>query len=445
MLFSSIVFLCFFLPAVVLVHAALPQRLRNGFLLLASLVFYAWGDARYLPLFLLLAVINYACALGMGRWRRAGGALCALGVLVNAGALVYYKYAGLLLPFLTRTPALPLGISFYVFQSLSYLLDVRAERVKPERSLLRYTTYIMLFPQLIAGPIVRYSDVSEALRKRPLTPAHMEHGMMLFLIGLGSKVLLANRLGALFDALCAVAERGALGTASAVIAYGFQIYYDFAGYSLMAMGIGAMLGFAFPRNFHHPYAAASIRDFWHRWHITLGDWLRTYIYIPLGGSRKGTARTILNLLITWGLSGLWHGAGFNFLAWGLYFGLLLILEKYVWGDWLARHRAVGHVYAFLTVMASWVLFAFGSMEEMGAFAAQLLEPALGENVLFLLACSALPLLLSAVFAVPRVCGGCAALLEKRPVLRCAALLAVLVLCVMELLGAQYNPFLYFRF
>ncbi len=445
MLFSSIVFLCFFLPAVVVIHALLPQRLRNGFLLLASLIFYAWGDARYLPLFLLLAVLNYACGLAMGHWPKACGWVCALGVLADAGALIYYKYAGLLLPFLKETPALPLGISFYVFQSLSYLLDVRARRVQPERNLLGYATYIMLFPQLIAGPIVRYSDVADALKKRLLTPQRLEKGMMLFLIGLGSKVLLANPLGALFEFLCDVADRGMLGTISAVLAYGFQIYYDFAGYSLMAMGIGEMLGFTFPRNFCHPYAAKSIRDFWHRWHITLGDWLRTYIYIPLGGSRRGGVRTILNLLITWGLSGLWHGAGLNFLAWGLYFGVLIILERFVYGNWLSRHPAAGHVYAFVAVMASWIFFAFTSVPEMAVFTSQLFQPALGENVLFLLSCSAVPLLLGIIFAVPRMCGACGALLEKHPVIRCAALLIVLVLCVMELLGSQYNPFLYFRF
>lgn len=445
MLFSSIVFLFGFLPLVVLLHSALPDRMRNGFLLLASLVFYAYGDARYLPLFLLLALCNYLCAQGMVRWPRLSGMLCTLAVLLQVGVLVYYKYAGLLLPFLQHTPALPLGISFYVFQSLSYVLDVKAERVKPERNFLNYTTYIMLFPQLIAGPIVRYSDVASALKHRKLQPAAMERGMMLFLVGLSSKVLLANRLGELFTSLCAIEMRGSLGTIGATVAYGFQIYYDFAGYSLMAIGIGKMLGFDFPQNFRNPYAATSIRDFWRRWHITLGDWLRTYVYIPLGGSRKGKGRMVVNLLITWGLSGLWHGAGINFLVWGLYFGVLIILERLFLGDWLDRHPLTSHGYALIAVMLSWIFFAFPSLEEMGGFASQLLALQLGENVLFLLVCGALPLLMSALFAIPAVCNRCYTLLEHHAAIRCLVLLVLLVLCVMELLGAQYNPFLYFRF
>ncbi len=206
-----------------------------------------------------------------------------------------------------------------------------------------------------------------------------------------------------------------------------------------------MLGFRFPRNFHHPFAACSVADFWHRWHITLGEWLKTYIYIPLGGSRRGKLRLAVNLLLTWGLSGLWHGAGYNFLAWGLYFGALLVLEKLLIGPWLGRHRGWGHVYAFAAVLLSWVLFSFASPAEMAAFAAQLFSPNMGRNVLFLLACSAAPLGLAALFAVPAVCGGCQRVLEQHAVLRCTALLTLLVLCVMELVGAQYNPFLYFRF
>ncbi len=445
MLFSSVVFLLGFLPVVVLVHAALPQRFRNAFLLLASVVFYAYGDARYLPLFLVLALVNYGCALGMEARPRLRGWLTALGVGANVAALAYYKYAALLLPFVTQVPDLPLGISFYVFQSLSYLLDVRAGRTRAERSFLRYAAYIMLFPQLIAGPIVRYTDVAQALRKRTLEAARLEKGMLLFLLGLSSKVLLANRLGSLFDGLMALSGRGTLGTAAALIAYGFQIYYDFAGYSLMAVGLGEMLGFSFPENFRHPYAANSIGDFWRRWHITLGQWLKTYIYIPLGGSRAGTLRTVCNLLITWGLSGLWHGAGFNFLTWGLYFGVLIALEKYVYGAWLRAHPIVAHVYAVCAVMLSWIFFAFGSAAEMSGFVLELLHPVLGENVLFTLQCGLLPLLLSILFAVPAVCGKGYALMEGHALLRCVCMLALLVLCLMELLGAQYNPFLYFRF
>ncbi len=445
MLFSSLTFLIWFLPAVLALHTLLPGRARNGFLLGASVFFYCMGDARYLPLLLVLGLVNYGCARGLersGGWIRLG--LTALCVGANVAALGYYKYAGLLLPAL-EAPPLPLGISFYVFQSLSYVLDVRAGRIRAETSFLRFATYIMLFPQLIAGPIVRYSDVAGELRERRVTAEDLEAGMAAFVVGLSAKVLLANDLGLLFENLLAVEARGALGSWAALLACGFQYYYDFAGYSLMAVGIGRMLGFRFPRNFNHPFAACSVADFWRRWHITLGEWLKTYIYIPLGGSRRGKVRLAVNLLLTWGLSGLWHGAGYNFLAWGLYFGALLVLERLLIGPWLARHRGWGHVYAFAAVLLSWVLFSFASPAEMADFAAQLFAPTMGRNVLFLLACSAAPLGLAALFAVPAVCGGCQRALEQHAVLRCAALLTLLALCVMELVGAQYNPFLYFRF
>lgn len=269
--------------------------------------------------------------------------------------------------------------------------------------------------------------------------------MLLFLTGLAAKVLLANQLGELFDGLVGLPSRGALGVTAGLAAYGFQLYYDFAGYSLMAVGMGEMLGFTFPHNFRHPFAADSIADFWRRWHITLGDWLRTYVYIPLGGSRKGTLRLVINLLITWGLSGLWHGAGLNFLLWGLYFGVLITLERLFYGGWLKRHRAAAHVYAFTAVLLSWLLFAFDTPTAMASFAGQFTQSLLGENVLFLLQCSALPLLMGVVFAVPAVGGACSRMLQKHAVLRCIVMLALLALCVMELLGAQYNPFLYFRF
>lgn len=444
MLFSSIVFLFCFLPIVVLGHTLLPQQWRNGWLLLCSLVFYAYGDARYLPLFLVLAAVNYGCALGIGRGGIAARVLTWVSVLANVLALVYYKYAGWLIPGLSA-PSLPLGISFYVFQSLSYVLDVRAGRVQPEHSLIGYTTYIMLFPQLIAGPIVRYSDVAADLRSRKVDAAHLEHGMLLFMAGLASKVLLANQLGGLFDGLTALQSRGALGVIFGLLAYGFQLYYDFAGYSLMAVGMGEMLGFTFPHNFRHPFAATSIADFWRRWHITLGDWLRTYVYIPLGGSRKGTVRLVINLLITWGLSGIWHGAGFNFLLWGLYFGVLIALERLFYGRWLEQHKAAAHIYAFVAVLLSWLLFAFDTPEALAAFAGQFTQSVLGSGTLFLLQCSAVPLLLAIIFAVPFIGSRCHRAMQAHAVLRCAVMAVLFVLCVMELLGAQYNPFLYFRF
>lgn len=444
MLFSSITFLFIFLPAVVLLHAALPEKWRNGFLLAASVAFYCFGDAKYLPLLAALTVVNYLSGRGLAAWqgtRRRVLLIASAGL--NLLALGYYKYVGML-PFVTEPPALPLGISFYIFQSLSYLFDVHAGRVKAEKSLADYAAYIMLFPQLIAGPIVRYDDVARELHTRRLQPRQQEAGMTSFLLGLASKVLVANELGALYEALAAIPQRGMLASAVMLLAYGFQLYYDFNGYSLMAIGIGRMLGFEFPKNFDHPFTSRSISEFWRRWHITLGDWLRLYIYIPLGGSRRGNARRVVNLLITWGLSGLWHGAGLNFAAWGLYFGVLIALEAVLIGKWLERHPRIGWAYAFGAVLLSWVLFANDTPAALGGFLAELVSLRMGTNVLFTIGCF-LPVLLAAcLLASGRVCGWLKRWTD-RPAVRVVLLLALLVLCTASLLRSSYNPFLYFRF
>ncbi len=444
MLFSSITFLFFFLPAVVVLHAVLPARWRNAFLLAASVAFYCFGDAKYLPLLLLITVLDWLFGLGLSAWtgwKRRMVLILAVGV--NVLALGYYKYVGML-PFVTTPPALPLGISFFIFQSLSYILDVQAGRVQAERSLPDYAAYILLFPQLIAGPIVRYDDVARELHERELLPNRLEKGMTDFIIGLSSKVLLANQLGAAYEALLAIPQRGMLATAAMLLCYGFQLYYDFHGYSLMAIGIGRMLGFEFPQNFNHPFVSRSIGEFWRRWHMTLGSWLRTYIYIPLGGSRRGTARRVVNLLITWGLSGLWHGAGLNFLAWGLYFGALIALEAVLIGPWLQKHPRLGRVYAFTAVLLSWVLFTGDSAAVMAGTLGQLFNPALGTNVLFTLGCFLPVILAGCLLAGEQLCRRLSRLMEKPP-LRIALCLALLALCVASLLRSSYNPFLYFRF
>jgi len=443
MSFTSVKYLIFLCLAACLYYSV-PKKLQNGFLLLASVVFYAFGDLQYVPLIGVLTVANWAFGRGIGASQgKRRGLLVALSVGVNVLALGYYKYIGML-PFVTNPPALPLGISFYIFQSLSYLLDVQSGRVQAERSLRDYAAYIMLFPQLIAGPIVRYDDVARELHTRRLQPRQMEAGMTSFLLGLASKVLVANELGALYEALAVIPQRGMLASAVMLLAYGFQLYYDFNGYSLMAIGIGRMLGFEFPKNFDHPFTSRSISEFWRRWHITLGDWLRLYIYIPLGGSRRGNVRRVVNLLITWGLSGLWHGAGLNFAAWGLYFGVLIALEAVLIGEWLERHPRIGWAYAFGAVLLSWVLFANDTPAALGGFLAELVSLRMGTNVLFTIGCF-LPVLLAAcLLASGRVCGWLKRWTD-RPAVRVVLLLALLVLCTASLLRSSYNPFLYFRF
>ncbi len=446
MVFSSLLFLFFFLPLVLIAHTALPPRLRNGFLLLASLVFYAIGDWKNLPLLLALTAFDYGACRWMdaltGKKRRA---VMGVSVGVNVLVLVVFKYLKLLVPGLPAYPALPLGISFFIFQSISCLVDVYRGTVQAERNLRDYAAYILLFPQLIAGPIVRYSDVSEALHSRQITPAGLEKGMKTFLAGLAAKVLLANRLGALCAALQAIPNRGGAASWLVLVSCAFQYYYDFFGYSLMAIGMGRMLGFSFPQNFNQPFAATSIQDLWRRWHMTLGTWLRSYIYIPLGGSRHGKARMVLSLLITWTVSGLWHGAGWNFLAWGLFFAVFIILETLFYGRWLEKHRGVAHVYTLILFILSWGLFLYETPAEIFAFAGQLVSPAVGLNTAFLTLNDAFPLALAVLLAVPAVGKKLKEATEKYPRLGNAAYVLLFALSVLSLIRAQYNPFLYFRF
>ena len=446
MVFSSLTFLFFFLPGVLILHTLLPQRLRNPFLLAASLLFYAFGDLRNLPLLLAITALDWGCCRliesSSGRGRKL---LTAAGVGVNVLVLILFKYLKLLVPGLPSYPALPLGISFFIFQSVSCLIDVSRGTVRAEKDPVDYAAYILLFPQLIAGPIVRYGEISEALHGRRILPGNLESGMKTFLAGLSAKVLLANRLGALCADLQAIPGRGALASWLVLVSCALQYYYDFFGYSLMACGIGRMLGFTFPRNFRHPFAAVSIRDLWRRWHMTLGSWLRSYVYIPLGGSRKGTPRLDLSLLVTWAVSGLWHGAGWNFLLWGLYFGVFIILETLLYGDRLERRPFIAHLYTLALFVLSWSLFLCETPQQLAAFAGQLFSPALGRNTVFLTLNQGAALAAAVVLAVPKAAGALRRLVMGRGPLSRVVCLAALALCVLSLIRAQYNPFLYFRF
>ncbi len=450
MLFSSMTFLLYFLPAVILVHAFLPRRAQNAFLLAASLLFYAWGDVRRVPLFALLLCVDWGAGVLLGRVRRPAGrrALLAAGLACNFGALLFYKYTAFLLGAMgieaafTQGLTLPLGISFFTFQAAGYLIDVYRGSVAPERSPTAFGTFIFLFPQLIAGPIVRYSDLREALhaRRRP-DGAALDSGMALFVAGLAAKVLLANPLGEAYQALCA--PEGDMAAAwLSLAAYSLQIYFDFLGYSLMAVGIGRMLGFAFPRNFNHPYAAASVTDFWRRWHITLSSWFRDYVYIPLGGSRRGPGRTALNLLAVWALTGFWHGADWTFLLWGLWYFLLLSAEKFLLRDRLPR--LLQRILTLLGVMLGWALFVSDGLPAFAAYLGRLFSFRLDGSALFWLREYAALFAAAVLLCVPRVTDGLKHLC-RRPVLRWTAAMGLLLLCIAALARSTYNPFLYFRF
>ena len=451
MLFSSLTFLIFFLPCAVLGHLLLPARARNAFLLCASVFFYAWGEIRYVPLVVGSMLLNWAFGFGAasGKPRLRALSLTA-SLLVNFGALVFFKYASFFMDALglgafAPQVALPLGISFYTFQTQAYVVDVYRRKVPAERNFIDYATFILLFPQLIAGPIVLYEDVRRELKSRAVTPASLEEGMTRFLIGLGAKTLLANPLGAVWETMRAAGEASAPYAWLGVIAYALQIYFDFCGYSLMAIGLGRMFGFHFPKNFDHPYAAASVQQFWRRWHITLGAWFREYVYIPLGGSRGGALKTLRNLFIVWTLTGLWHGASWNFVLWGLWYFALLAAERFATGGFLRRHEGLGRAYTLLAVLLGWALFATDTPADAGRLLARLFTPGFSRDVLFPLRENAALLLAATVCCVPKACAAVSGFFAKRPALRVCAMLCMLALCIAALVAQDYNPFLYFRF
>ena len=373
MLFSSLTFLAYFLPTVVLLHLLAPARARNALLLAASVVFYAWGEIGYLPLVLLSMGVNWLLGRGAAGERQAVRRFAlAASLLFNLGALFYFKYAAFFMDLAGLSayapqPSLPLGISFYTFQTQAYVVDVYRRKVPPERNFIDYATFILLFPQLIAGPIVLYEDVRERLKARSVSAGALEEGMCAFVTGLAAKVLLANPLGALWERMRALPDASMGAAWLGIAAFGLQIYFDFHGYSLMAIGMGRMFGFTFPRNFHHPYAAASVRAFWRRWHMTLGAWFREYVYLPLGGSRGGTAKTVRNLFIVWLLTGLWHGASWNFILWGLLLFLLQLLERLGLGKVLERRPVFGHLYMILMIPLSFTVFAITDLSQLGVY------------------------------------------------------------------------------
>ncbi|MGN0978645.1 MAG: MBOAT family O-acyltransferase [Faecousia sp.] len=449
MLFSSNVFLFAFLPAVLLTYYLCPRRLRNPVLLLFSLFFYGWGEPVYLLLMIGDILLNYLCGRWMARSMEKGaGGKTALvtGIVLNLLLLGYFKYAGFFSGGLLPQVSLPIGISFYIFQSMSYLIDVYRGNAPVQRSVLTFGTYVSLFPQLIAGPIVRYADVAQMLRQRRENLQQFASGIQLFIVGLSKKVLLANPMGNLWN-LLQVRD----GTAAAwmgLLAYTMQIYFDFSGYSDMAIGLGRMFGFEFLENFNYPYISASVTEFWRRWHISLSTWFREYVYIPLGGNRKGLRRQIFNIAVVWLLTGLWHGASWNFVLWGGYYALLLILEKTFLLKGLEKAPApVRHGYTMLAVMVGWALFYFEDLSALGGFLGRLFQPVSSAGAFSLMA-GYLPLMAAAVLAATPTVKNLVSGAEDRAAVRYGRIAAAgvgLLLCVAALASQSYNPFIYFRF
>ncbi len=464
MVFSSLIFLFAYLPLVLGIYYLVPRRFRNAFLLFANLIFYGWGEPVYILLMAACTVINYVCGLLIGKYRndaRKAKLFLVLSVVASLGLLAVFKYTGFVASLLKQLPGLgglmvpiiplPVGISFFTFQSMSYTIDVYRNQAKVQKSLVSFGTYVSLFPQLIAGPIVRYRDVQEQLDERRENIAQFSRGIKTFVVGLAKKVLIANSMGLLWDALRVDTEGGWLAAWFGILAYAMQIYFDFSGYSDMAIGLGRMFGFEFLENFNYPYIAKSITDFWRRWHISLSTWFRDYLYIPLGGNRKGVAKQIRNLLIVWFVTGLWHGASTNFILWGLYYFVLLVLERFVLRRVLEKApTALTMPITFILVLFGWVIFSFTDMAQMGVFFNRLFAfgsaAVTGESGYTMLAY--LPLMLMAILAATplgkRIHDKVAAKSIGR-ILETVAVALGLVLCTAALVSQSYNPFLYYQF
>ena len=464
MLFSSSVFLFLFLPVVLLVYYLPLRRWRQGqnvFLLLASLGFYAWGEPWFVLVMLGSILANYGFGLWVDACKRAGRT-CApplvTALAVNLGILFVFKYLTFTLGILNRLGAafaipgieLPIGISFFTFQALSYVLDVHRDRGEVQRSPLKVGLYISFFPQLIAGPIVKYETVAQQIDHRKETWADFSAGCSRFIVGLGKKVLLSNQLAVVADRAFGLGDGLSASFAwLGALCYTLQIYYDFSGYSDMAIGLGRIFGFRFNENFDHPYCADSVGTFWRRWHMSLTSWFRDYLYIPLGGNRGGTARTIRNLLIVWFCTGFWHGASWNFILWGLYFAAWLILERYVLRGVLEKTPAIlKHLYTLIVVFVGWGLFAMVDLGVCGDYLAACFggAPLWSGADLFRLRSYAVTL---AVLVLPSTALGqrlWAKLPRQAEQLATPVLMGLsLVVCTAYLVDGSYNPFLYFRF
>lgn len=462
MVFSSILFLFRFMPAAFAIYYLVPRRFKNFTLLVLSLIFYSWGEAKYFPIMIASTVVDYT-ASGLIESHRDNKLICRLGLIYsmvfNLGMLGFFKYTnffvgnlnalfGLSLP--TISFVLPLGISFYTFQTMSYTIDVYLGKVKAERNIIDFGAFVVLFPQLIAGPIVRYTDINRELKERQINLPQIQDGIKLFILGLGSKVLIANNVGALWTEIEAIgAGEGFLSISTplawmAVFAYSLQIYFDFSGYSLMAIGLGKMLGFEFPKNFDFPYISRSFTEFWRRWHMTLGSWFREYLYIPLGGNRVSRPRLYFNLFVVWAATGFWHGASWNFIFWGLFFFVFLVIERMGFKQVLERHSAFSHVYVIFFLLLSWALFAVTDLGMLGDLFTRMFVPVGGVDWIYYLRNYIVVFILGTVLSTPAL-KGLYLRLEKNNVFCLIFFGAIFLASTAYLVDATYNPFLYFRF
>ena len=468
MVFSSIVFLYIFLPIMLLIYFVVPRKLKNAVMILASLVFFAWGEIRYIFIMLILAVMDFFCGKGINKNegnKPKQKLYLFIDIGVNLLILFFFKYADFIIANIneilnTQIPLLniplPIGVSFNTFQSLSYIIDVYRGTVKCEKSFYNYLTYTTLFPQIIAGPIVRYETVDEELETKKISMDNFSKGMRRFIVGLGKKVLIANNVGTLWNIIeiGEYSEMSMLLSWTSIIAFALQIYFDFSGYSDMAIGLANIFGMDFDENFNYPYISKTITEFWRRWHITLGSWFRDYIYIPLGGNKKGFLKQIRNILIVWFLTGAWHGASWNFILWGLFFGVILILEKVILLKLLKKLPTwTNYVYTAFLVLISWVIFAFEDLGKVKDYLFTMFHlnktNIVNAEGLYYLKNYFIIIVIGLILSTPVISKLLKKLEEKqsniRSILITGVYIGILVLSTASLVSDSYNPFLYFRF
>ena len=465
MLFSSIPFLYFFLPITLLLYLVAPRKLKNSVILLASLVFYAWGEKKLVILFAATIFMGWILGLLIEKTRGKGWDkfFLSVSVIIDLGLLAYFKYVDFFIEninkaFSSSIPllnvALPIGISFYTFQILSYTIDVYRADVPAQKNIINFASYVALFPQLIAGPIVRYSDIADRLESRTHSLGGVAEGIRRFLFGLAKKVLIANVIGEVCTKFRASQDPSVLFFWMYAAAFMLQIYFDFSGYSDMAIGLGKILGFDFMENFNYPYISSSITEFWRRWHISLGSWFRDYVYIPLGGNRKGLPRQLINIGIVWMLTGLWHGAAWNFALWGLLYAVFLTIEKMGFKKWLDRHKTIGHIYVLFAVLFGFVLFNASSLGEAASDIAGMFSfgrlPFVSAEAIYYLRSYGVIFIVAAIGATPFPKRAVEALSKKSfgkalNVIEPVIMTLILVVVTAYLVDGSFNPFLYFRF
>lgn len=461
--FSSLIFMFLYLPIVLGIYYIMPKKYRNAFLLPANLVFYGWGEPVFVIIMAASIVSNFIFGILIEKYRDNKHRIkmfVIFALVINFALLGIFKYAGFFADIIRSIPLfsfmpkikipLPIGISFYTFQAVSYVIDIYRGDTKVQKSLINFGTYISFFPQLIAGPIVRYIDIETMIDERNENISQFADGVRLFAIGLSKKVLIANQMGMLWDSLRVnVLQNGIIGAWVGIFAYAFQIYFDFSGYSDMACGLGKMFGFEFMENFNYPYISRSITEFWRRWHISLSTWFRDYVYIPLGGNRCKTQRVIFNLFVVWVLTGFWHGASMNFVLWGIYYFVLLVLEKYVFGKFLKKLPGfIGNIYALIFIMLGWTIFYFEDLGEICQYISSMFSGGLISDKSLSIILSYLPMLIVTAFAcTPIMKKFRVKIRDKRAVgvMETILCLMSIMLCTATLVSQSYNPFLYFRF